>query len=87
MVMVKIGDSIINENAFIEIKLRLKKYDTEATYIFQAYWYDGEEVCSAAVHTFTVPIAETEKTMKDKVDAEFKVAYNNIKWNEFSTGS
>ena len=84
MVLVKIGDAIINENSFICMKLKLDNYVGDALYKVDAYWNDGEDVVSTTVHTFNVPHSN-DKLTKKKIDAEFRVAYENIEWQTYAT--
>ena len=86
MVMLRLGDSIVNENALIEIKVALRAHDDRAKYEFKAYWHDGEEVCSVVVHDFEVSIEEEKQVVRDKIDVEFRVVFNKIKWKEYATG-
>ena len=84
MILFRIGDSIVNENAFICMKLRLDDYRGDATYKVDAYWNDGEDVNSTTVHTFAVPRSNNKLTKK-KIDAEFRTAYKNIEWQTYAT--
>ena len=84
MIMIKIGDSIVNENAFICMKLRLDKHIEEAVYSISAYWNDGEDVSSSIVHTFSVPLSD-DKLSSKKINSEFRIAYRNMEWQTYDT--
>ncbi len=83
MVVLRIGEAIVNEQMFIGIDLKIEKGETDMLdYIYTALWNRGDRVADQDIHYFSKK--ETDIATGTEINNGFKDAMTAIRWDEFS---
>ena len=84
MVMLKIGDALVNEQMFISIELDVHGTKEEVVYAYEATWNAGQvDAARCKIYSFTWVRTDGAAT-KEMIDNGFKDAMAAIRWDEFS---